>query len=190
MILQWQAYGPLPYHVHTIAPCSDLTTGSSLQAPCGGDGWQTPIQSEIELHMSLSIEACQLKLVKCMLTSRSIGELKVWCFNLYNWNNWCVVWRQVRRICRTSIRAPPKLGPRQSIKLREHNMQASSVAGSNRSPRLQRRVNSLTNDDVISFTFSNYDADVDDNEKEHPSLKSVPGSQNFSVFLLFFRQRN
>jgi len=38
-----------------------------------------------------------------------------------------------------------------------------------RSPRLQRRVNSLTNDDVISFTFSNYDADVDDNEKEHSS---------------------
>lgn len=69
----------------------------------------------------------------------------------------------MRRICRTSIRAPPKLGPRQSIKLRDNN----SVGG--RSPRLQRRVNSLTNDDVISFTFSNYDADVDDNEKEHSS---------------------
>ena len=77
---------------------------------------------------------------------------------------------KVRRICRTSIRAPSKLGPRQSIRLRE-NLQSSSGPGSGRSPRLGRRVNSLTNDDVISFTFSNYDADVDDNEKEHSSLK-------------------
>ena len=75
------------------------------------------------------------------------------------------LWLEVRRICRTSIRAPPKLGPRQSIRLRDN----TSLAG--RSPRLQRRVNSLTNDDVISFTFSNYDADVDDNEKEHSAAR-------------------
>ena len=73
------------------------------------------------------------------------------------------------------------MGPRQSLKFRD-NM---SVGG--RSPALQRRyiqflmsaphellgsrVGSLTADDVISFTVSNYDDDYDSTEKDNAWLK-------------------
>lgn len=76
--------------------------------------------------------------------------------------------RQVRRRCRTSIRAPPaaKLGPRHSLKFRDN------LSTGGRSPRLARRVGSLTTEDVISFTVSSYDhLDTDPGHPDRAGLR-------------------
>jgi len=107
-----------------------------------------------------------------------IGETLSRTFRFLYWRVFCVMCnsrKKVRRRCRTSIRAPGRLGPRQSLKFRD-NM---SLGG--RSPRLQRRgtvvdasqdrVGSLTADDVISFTVSNYDEEFDGAEKDNAWLR-------------------
>ena len=63
--------------------------------------------------------------VMCTSRKKVFNTLNCFIFIIYNF--------KVRRRCRTSIRAPGRLGPRQSLKFRD-NM---SLGG--RSPRLQRR---------------------------------------------------
>merc|ERR1711892_17708 len=97
-----------------------------------------------------------------------IGETLSRTFRFLYWRVCCVTCtsrKKVRRRCRTSIRAPGRMGPRQSLKFRD-NM---SMGG--RSPRLQRRVGSLATDDVISFTVSNYDDDFDETERDNSWIR-------------------
>jgi len=109
-----------------------------------------------------------------------IGETLSRTFRFLYWRVCCVMCtsrKKVRRRCRTSIRAPGRMGPRQSLKFRD----TMSLGG--RSPRVQRRVGSLTADDVISFTVSNYDDDYDGTERDNSWIRREIKMKNQEEFL-------
>merc|ERR1740128_1251272 len=98
-----------------------------------------------------------------MICLVNIGDSMANMFRFLYWRVCCVLCttrKKVKRKCRTSIRTPTgsRSGPRHSLKFRDD----LSLGG--RSPRLSRRVGSITAEDIISFTVSNYDnEDLEDN---------------------------
>jgi len=66
-----------------------------------------------------------------------------------------------------------KVGPRHSLKFRDLNQRdTNSLAGSASPGLMRRRMGSMTPDEVISFTVSNYDADLEDREKTNSWVSS------------------
>ncbi|XP_023330875.1 uncharacterized protein LOC111703223 isoform X2 [Eurytemora carolleeae] len=102
-----------------------------------------------------------------MLCLFNIGDSMANMFRFLYWRVCCALCttrKKVKRKCRTSIRTPTgsRTGPRHSLKFRDN----ISLGG--RSPRLSRRVGSITAEDIISFTVSNYDAlDTADNGEDN-----------------------
>jgi len=131
-----------------------------------GYGDQTP---KTQWGKLVTIIYCIVGIPLFFLCLGHIGETLSRTFRFLYWRVFCAMCsnrKKVRRKCRTSIRAPPasKLGPRQSLKFRDN------VSMGGRSPRMQRRVDSLTTEEVFSFTISNHD-DLESKDKDNSWMR-------------------